>query len=83
MYDTTPSRPLPAPFQPTSSFSSLHDYFSPNSTSDYVLSATGAALDALKDILEAVDTLPCVKYIAGVGVKILETLDVSDSSHPY
>ena len=78
MYGTSPSRPLPTPYQPATSFSTLQDYISPSSASDYALSATGAALDALKDILEAVDTLPCVKYIAGVGVKILETLDVSN-----
>ena len=41
------------------------------------------SLAVLKDILEAVDTLPCVKYVAGVGVKILEITDVGISSYEY
>lgn len=40
-------------------------------------STAGAALDILKNILDGMDTLPCVKYVAGVGVKILEIVDVS------
>ena len=41
-----------------------------------ISSTAGAALDVLKDILEGFDTLPCVKYIAGIGVKILQIVDV-------
>lgn len=57
-------------------FPSVHDAISTPGASDYGLSVTSAALDALKDILEALDTLPCVKYIASVGVKILKVIDV-------
>jgi hypothetical protein len=35
------------------------------------------ALSSLKDVLEAVNTLPCVKYIASIAIKILEVIDVS------
>ena len=41
-----------------------------------IASSIKLSLEVLKDVLEAVDTLPCVKYIAGVGIKILETADV-------
>ncbi|KIM83375.1 hypothetical protein PILCRDRAFT_7302 [Piloderma croceum F 1598] len=33
------------------------------------------ALSGLKDVLEAVNTVPCVKYIASVAIKILEVID--------
>jgi hypothetical protein len=35
-------------------------------------------LSGLKDVLEAVDTLPCVKYIASIAIKILEVIDVGE-----
>jgi hypothetical protein len=41
------------------------------------------ALSGLKDVLEAVDTLPCVKYIASVAIKILEVIDVGDCDIHY
>ena len=75
MANRPPSRPLSAS-SPSSGFSSVSDVVSSSSPSDLVLSGTSAALDALKNVLEAVDTLPCVKYIASVGVKILEIVDV-------
>lgn len=49
----------------------------PHSTSDVAISASGVALGALKDVLEATDSLPCIKYLAGVCLKILEIIDVS------
>ncbi|GJE89270.1 ricin B lectin domain-containing protein [Phanerochaete sordida] len=45
------------------------------SRADLALSAGGAALGALKVVLEAVDTLPVVKYLAGISVTILETIE--------
>lgn len=73
-----PPRPYPTVDQ-TASFSSVHDALSiASSTSSEGLSiVASAALDALKDVLDAADTLSCVKYIAGVGVKILESMEVS------
>ena len=70
---------VPVASRPSSSLganSTLRE--SPN-RSDAALSAAVAAMDALKDVLEAFDTLPCVKYIASIGVKILQTVDVCDT----
>lgn len=58
------------------SFSSVYDVV-PESAGSSLATATKLSLVALKDILEAVDSLPCVKYIAGVGIKILDITDVS------
>ncbi|GJE99857.1 hypothetical protein PsYK624_161310 [Phanerochaete sordida] len=73
-----PSRPPPIPFSsrpPTTPRTPLSLLDDSPSSSDTALSLTAAALDALKDVLEALDTLPCVKYIASIGLKILETVD--------
>lgn len=80
---TVPSSPDPkSPKSPNTSrgtsFSSLRDILpsSKDRTGGAISSTTSAALGALKDVLEAVDQLPCVKYIASVGVKVLEIIDV-------
>lgn len=55
-------------------FASVHDVIG-ETPAPGLATAAKLSLDALKDILEAVDTLPCVKYIAGVGIKILDLTD--------
>lgn len=47
------------------------------SPSDVALSVSKAALGTLKDVLDAVDGVPCVRYLASVGIKILEIMEVS------
>lgn len=44
-------------------------------------SASAAVLNSLSDLLDALDTLPCIKYVAGVAVKILQTIDVKTPVH--
>ncbi|GJE95732.1 RICIN domain-containing protein [Phanerochaete sordida] len=61
------------------SFASVHDVIG-ETPAPGLATAAKLSLDALKDILEAVDTLPCVKYIAGVGVKILNLTDEVQSN---
>lgn len=39
-------------------------------------SALYVPLSLLKDVLESTETLPCVKYVASVGVKIIEIAEV-------
>jgi hypothetical protein len=41
---------------------------------------TAAALDALKKILEAGDSLPFVEYVAGVGIEILNITEVGEAA---
>lgn len=67
-----------APSSAGHSFASLSDLVGSSGGSDTLVSAASTALEALKDILDAADTLPCIKYIAGVGVKILEIIDVRE-----
>lgn len=43
-----------------------------------ILGAASTGLDMLKDIVEAVDTLPFVKSVANVGVQVLEYIIVGD-----
>lgn len=76
--------PRPSPLYGSSGsrlarFSSVNDAVSTPGASDSVLRVTSAALGGLKDIMEALNTLPCVKYIASVAVKILEIIDVGQS----
>lgn len=40
------------------------------------VSALYVPLSILKDVLESTETLPCVKYVASVGVKIIEVAEV-------
>lgn len=44
------------------------------------VSALYVSLSILKDVLESTETLPCVKYVASVGVKIIEVAEVRSSS---
>lgn len=46
------------------------------SPGDVASSGTVAVLNSLQDLLDALDTLPCIKYVAGIAVKILQTIDV-------
>ena len=41
------------------------------------LGVASSGLGALKDVLEAVDTFPFVKYLASVGVQLLQYVIVS------
>lgn len=45
-----------------------------------IASVSTAALNSLQDLLDAANTLPCIKYVASVAVKILQTIDVSISA---
>ncbi|GJE96796.1 hypothetical protein PsYK624_130020 [Phanerochaete sordida] len=40
-----------------------------------IASVSTAALNSLQDLLDAANTLPCIKYVASVAVKILQTID--------
>ena len=71
-----PSRPPPIPLASRPrAVSAPNGSETPNT---YASAANGTivALDALQDLLEALDMLPCVKYVAGVVVKILQVIDV-------
>ena len=61
------------------SLSSVRDAVNTPSGSAGLGTGMKVALDILKNILEGADTLPCVTYVAGIGVKILEIIDVSTS----
>ena len=65
-----------APSPSRSPFLTVRDVVEPPKGAAGLSTAVQTSLSILKDVLEAVDTLPCVKYIAGVGVKILEITDV-------
>ncbi|GJE91827.1 hypothetical protein PsYK624_079780 [Phanerochaete sordida] len=78
MADKPSPRPPPIPFSSrpsTTSRAPLSLVADSPSRSETALSVTAATLSTLKDVLEALDTLPCVKYIASIGLKILETVD--------
>ena len=75
--EMTDSRPPPIPLS-SRPVSNEFAQDSPRTVINSALSATSAALDTLKDVLEASDTLPCVQYVAGVVLKILHTIHVSD-----
>lgn len=72
---SSPRLVLPAPTDSAGFLTVQDSVGSPTATPGFKAGAQ-LGLQALKDVLEAVDTLPCVKYIAGVGVKILEVVDV-------
>ena len=57
------------------SFSSVQDIIG-EPLAPGLATAAKLSLDALRDLLEATDALPCVKYIAGIGIKILDIADV-------
>jgi hypothetical protein len=57
------------------SFSTVHDVIERPKGAG-LSSTVQTSLEVLKDILEAVDTLPCVKYVAGIAIKILEVTGV-------
>lgn len=40
------------------------------------------SLSLVKSILDATDTLPCVKYVASVGVTIIEVVQVCRTGYP-
>ena len=42
-----------------------------------VLGTASTGLEGLKSILEAVDTMPFVKYLASVGIQLLQYVIVS------
>ena len=46
------------------------------SFADVASSTTAAALSSLHDVLDAFNQFPCIKYLASVAVKTLETIDV-------
>lgn len=42
-----------------------------------VLSVSVGALDALQNVLESVNTLPCIKYIRGISIKLVQIVQAS------
>ena len=49
-------------------------------TGSAVLGNASTGLEALKSVLEAVDTLPFVKYLASVGIQLLQYVIVRSSN---
>lgn len=71
-----PPAPLATKPSFSQSFSSVSDALTSPRGSSTALSMSVHGLDALQDVFEAVNTLPCIKYIAGISIKVLEIIQV-------
>ena len=74
---TRPPIPLATRPRDEQAFSTVKDALASSSADSVVIPASRAVLGALQDIFEAVNTLPCIKYVAGVSIKILQIIEVS------
>ena len=76
-----PGPPIPLATKPSfaQSFSTVSDAVSSPRGSSTLVSASVTSLDTLQtlqDVFQAVNTLPCIKYIAGIGLKIVQIIQV-------
>lgn len=58
-------------------YSSVKDDAKPGETSSSLaIIVTSSGLDALRSILEATNTLPCIKYITQISITLLKIIEV-------
>lgn len=49
----------------------------PKGSSALLLPVSLGGLDVLQNVFESVNTLPCIKYIAGISIKLLQIVQAS------
>ncbi|KIP05975.1 hypothetical protein PHLGIDRAFT_480310 [Phlebiopsis gigantea 11061_1 CR5-6] len=75
--------PVPFATKPTyiQTFSTVGDAVtSPKGSSGILLPVSLGGLDALQNVLESVNTLPCIKYITGITIKLLQIVQSTNEA---